>query len=161
DPEVGGFLQVESRDVDKIRAAIRELADTNAEGFGAAVVDTVTDLWEAEVAKAMPNGSDIRKWKPLRDGHEALLRALQALPGHVFVICEEKPIYEKRTNGGLVELVEVGSKEDSDKKDSYVCDVRLRLFIEGKKFKCEVLKDRTGTFAMGHIIENPRPEMWI
>jgi hypothetical protein len=32
--------------------------------------------------------------------------------------------------------------------------------VEGTKFKAEVRKDRTGTFALGAVIENPRIEMW-
>lgn len=167
DPEVGGFLQVETRDAKQIDAAIAELREDWGKSFGAVVVDTITDLWNAEqklfeiVAKDGKRQIPIRAWRSLRDGHEQKLRDLQALPLHTFLICEEKPIYEKRGTGDEASLVEVGSREDADKKDSYVCDVRLRLYVEGGAFCAEVLKDRTGTFAMGEIIENPRVEMWI
>jgi hypothetical protein len=169
DPEVNGFLQVESRDIDVIRSAIDELTASQANGFGAVVIDTVTDLWEGEQSKFLIQTKKgpmipLRSWKPLRDGHEKLLRSLQALPVHVFLICEEKPIYVRvggEEDGDHVELKEIGSREDADKKDSYVSDVRLRFFIDKKTFFCEVLKDRTGTFPMGKVIENPRPEMWL
>lgn len=163
DPDVGGFLQVETRDVKIMRAAIAELTGGAHINFGAVVIDTVTDLWEAEQSEYVgPKGNiPLRSWKPLRDGHERILRSLQALPLHVFLICEERPVFERVGEGDNVDLKEVGSKEDSDKKDSYVSDVRLRFFIRDKKFFCEVLKDRTGTFPMGKVIADPRPEMWI
>lgn len=171
DPEIGGFLQVETRDAKTIDAAIKELEDDWGASFGAAVVDTVTDMWSAEQKDYEKPGKDgavgisMRSWRPLRNGHEEKLRRLQGLPMHVFLVCEEKPIYEKRIlkgkDGDEVDLVEVGSKEDADKKDAYVCDVRLRFFIDNGAFCAEVLKDRTGTYAMGEIIENPTVEMWV
>ena len=168
DAEVGGFLQVETRDSKTINGAIAELREDNGASFGAAVVDTVTDMWNAEqkdfeiIAKDGKPQIPIRAWRPMRDAHEHKLRDLQALPMHTVLICEEKPIFEKKVlKDGEVELVEVGSKEDADKKDSYVCDVRLRFFVDGGAFFAEVLKDRTGTFAMGSFVENPRVEMWV
>ncbi len=167
DPALGGFLQVETREAKEISAAIAELREDWGRSFGAVIVDTVTDMWSAEqrdfekVAKDGKVQIPMRAWRPLRGGHEQKLRDLQALPMHTFLICEEKPIFEKRQQGEEVEIIEVGSREDSDKKDSYVCDVRLRLFIQDGGFYAEVLKDRTGTFPMGEIVENPAVEMWI
>lgn len=178
DPEIGGFLHLDSRDPDEITKAIAELAEDNGETYGAVVLDTVTDLWAAEQRKAEKSkkgkdGKDvvyipINGWRPLREGHEQKLRDLQALPLHVFLICEEKPIYEKVGGNGdseAAELKEVGSKEDADKKDSYVSDVRLRFFVDRSKtepvFCAEVLKDRTGTFPMGAIVESPNVEAWV
>src|SRR5262245_32512786 len=51
DPEIGGFLQVETRDAETIDAAIDELEDDWGKSFGAAVVDTVTDMWSVEQKK--------------------------------------------------------------------------------------------------------------
>lgn len=175
DPEVGGFLAVETRDAKVIDAAIDELADDWGKTFGAAVVDTITDLWSAEQklftkkkTKKKTDGTveeteyiPINSWRPMREGHEAKLRRLQSLPLHTFLICEEKAVYQRNGTGEEAELVEVGSREDADKKDSYVSDVRLRFFILEGRFYAEVLKDRTGTFPMGEVIENPRVEMWI
>jgi hypothetical protein len=179
DPEVGGFLQVETRDAKTIDNAIAELAQDDGDSFGAVAVDTVTDMWTAEQKEfeKEKKGKDgkpvkyipINSWRPMREGHENKLRKLQALPLHVFLICEEKPIYEKiggGADGEGAELREVGSKEDADKKDSYVCDVRLRFFVDRSNpeqavFCAEVLKDRTGTFTMGEIVDNPRVEMWV
>jgi hypothetical protein len=167
DPEVGGFLAVETRESEVIDAALAELREDWGKSFGAAVVDTVTDVWNAEQKEFEVTGADgntgipMRAWRPLRDKHEQKLRDLQALPLHTFLICEEKPIYEKKIVGKEVTLVEVGSREDADKKDSYVCDIRLRMFTEGDGFFAEVLKDRTGTYPLGSIVENPRVEMWI
>lgn len=162
DPEVGGFLHVEGADVALTDRAIEEVEKDAGWTFGALVLDTVTELWNATQGKyERPDkhgvlGVPLRAWRPLRAEHEARLRRIQALPMLVFLICEEKIIYEKDGD----ELKEVGSREDADKKDSYVSDVRLRFFTKAKKFYCEVLKDRTGTFEMGHIVENPRIEMW-
>lgn len=166
-PEVGGFLAVESRDADTIESAIKELVEDDGRSYGAVVLDTVTDLWNAEQKKYEKKGKDgnvfipMRAWRPLREGHEQKLRDIQALPIHVVLICEEKAIYEKRGSGEQVELVEVGSKEDADKKDAYICDVRLRFYIiDGVRY-AEVLKDRTGTYAAGDVVKEPRPEMWV
>jgi len=158
-PEVGGFLAVEARDAKIIREAVDELASGAAANFGGVVLDTVTDTFTAEQVPYLgANGIvPLQKWKPLRDGHEKLLRKIQALPLHVMLICEEKPIYE-RVDG---DLKEIGTKEDADKRDAYACDVRLRFFLKDKRFFAEVLKDRTGTFPMGKVVENPKPEMWI
>jgi len=158
-PEVGGFLAVEARDAALIVSAVDELHEGAAEKFGGVVLDTVTDTFTAEQQKYLGSNGivPLQKWKPLRDGHERLLRKIQALPLHVMLICEEKPIYE-RVDG---DLKEIGTKEDADKRDAYACDVRLRFFLKDKRFFCEVLKDRTQTFPMGKIVENPKPEMWI
>jgi hypothetical protein len=162
DAEVGGFVHVEGADVALTDRAIDEVEKDAGRTFGALVIDTVTELWNATQGKYEKQGKDgvsqvpMRAWRPLRAEHEARLRRIQALPLTVFLICEEKPIYEKDGD----ERHEVGTREDADKKDSYVSDVRLRFFVERKTFKCEVLKDRTGTFAMGTIVENPRIEMW-
>ena len=163
DPEIGGFLQVESRDADVIDSALGELNADSGKSFGGVVVDTVTDWWNAEQRKFEVKGKDgkpvipMRAWRPLREGHEQKLRGLQALPLHVVLVCEEKPVYERDGE----ELREVGTKEDSDKKDSYVSDVRLRFFVRNGRFFAEVLKDRTGKFEMGAIVENPKVEMWV
>lgn len=170
DPEVGGFLQVETRDPKVIESAIKELREDWGKTFGAVVVDTITDLWTAEqktFEKVKRKGDSeikfipIGSWRPMREAHEQKLRDLQELPVHTFLICEEKPVYERSGSGEDAELKEVGSREDSDKKDSYVSDVRLRFYTERGRFYAEVLKDRTGTFPMGEVVEDPRVEMWI
>jgi hypothetical protein len=162
DADVGGFQAIETSDLVVIDQALAELEKDGGRSFGALVLDTVTDLWNATQGKYEKPGKDggrgvpMRAWRPLREEHETRLRRAQAMPMHVFLICEEKVIYERHGD----DVREVGSREDADKKDSYVSDVRLRFYLDGKRFLAEVLKDRTGTFPMGHVLENPRVEMW-
>ena len=163
DPEIGGFLQVETNDITLVRQAVDELKADAGKNFGAVIVDTVTGVWDSEQSKFEKLGRDGVKritqaaWRPMRSAHEQLLRDLQALPLHTILICEEKPNYVRKGE----DLLEEGTKEDADRKDSYVCDVRLRLFIEGKTYCAEVFKDRTRLYGYGDIVENPKVELWI
>src|SRR2546428_6233345 len=99
----------------------------------------------------------MRAWRAVRDEHERRLRILQSLPLHVVLISEERPIYERVGE----ELREVGTREDTDKKDGYLADVRLRFFAKDGRPYAEVLKDRTGRFAMGAVVEDPSAELWL
>ena len=136
--------------------------EKNPARCGGVVVDTLTDLWHAEqrdfeiVAKTGAKVITPHGWRSLSEAHEARIRRLQKLPCHIVLIAEEKPVSEYVND----ELREIGTREDTDKKDGYLADVRLRLFAAGGKFFAEVLKDRTGRFGAGYVLENPSLELW-
>src|SRR5438105_196955 len=50
DPEIGGFMQVETTDIKVVRKAVEELKKDWGQTYGAAVVDTVTGVWDSEQA---------------------------------------------------------------------------------------------------------------
>ena len=161
DPALGGFVQKHDESASAFDRALGALERSPAR-CGGVVIDTITDLWHAEqrdfeiIAKTGAKVITPHGWRSVSEAHEGRLRRLQKLPCHVVLIAEEKPVYEYVND----ERREIGTREDTDKKDSYLADVRLRLFASGGKFFAEVLKDRTGRFLAGYIVENPSLEMW-
>ena len=84
---------------------------------------------------------------------------LASLGINIVSIAQEKPIKEKRGEN----WVTVGYEPDTGKGLQYDYDVVLRLLKPKAKdgiFKAEILKDRTGVFKVGDIIENPSYELW-
>jgi len=162
-PEFGGFAFLETRDPEKTQAAVDEILSGAWKNFGAVVGDTVTDWWEAVQQRAMrpcKDGSLVvpkNAWTKIKQEHDAKLRDLTALPIYSFFLYEEKEIMEERGD----QLVRVGVREESNKKDGHVPDVRLRFGVKAGKYLAEVYKDRLGLFAQGSLIENPTPEPWI
>lgn len=148
------------RDVSSIDAALAELEDHRDE-FGGVVVDTVTDWWTAEKRKhhVFDDAITIRDWRVIKDEHECRLRILQSLGLPVVLLADERPFWDLR--GAIESLSIVGSREDTEKNDANLADVRLRFFRRGGRRCVEVLKDRTGRFAMGAVVKDPTLEAWI
>ena len=148
-------------DTSVIDRALADLED-HANQYGGAIVDTITDWWKAEQRKHETEREGrrtiaMRAWRTIREEHEDRLRILQSLGLPVILLAEERPIFEK--DGDTVH--EVGAREDTDRKDAYLADVRLRLYTRNGTTFAEVLKDRTGRYAMGAVVENPRIDLWI
>lgn len=57
-------------------------------------------------------------------------------------------------------MVKVGEKPDMHKKAKYDYDIKLRLFIKDGKYYGEVEKDRTDTYPVGTVLENPSYDNW-
>lgn len=57
-------------------------------------------------------------------------------------------------------MVKVGEKPDMHKKAKYDYDIKLRLFVKDGKYYGEVEKDRTDTYPVGTILENPSYDNW-
>ena len=57
-------------------------------------------------------------------------------------------------------MVKVGEKPDMHKKAKYDYDIKLRLFIKDGKYYGEVEKDRTDTYSVGTVLENPSYDNW-
>lgn len=182
-PEVGGFDAIETRDIKQIREAVTYLATPGNEYEGGIVVlDTTTVLWQLEQAEVeqtrvwdkfkkqwrdVPPFIPQNAWRPLKRQHSDLLRQIQSLPMHSFIICEEKPHYIKvRDKNGNEELIEEGTEEDSAKKDGHISDIRLRFFFDGTRRCAEVMKDRSWVkdvrgYEVFEKVYDPYPGLWI
>lgn len=57
-------------------------------------------------------------------------------------------------------MVKVGEKPDMHKKAKYDYDIKLRLYIKDGKYYGEVEKDRTDTYSVGTVLENPSYDNW-
>lgn len=57
-------------------------------------------------------------------------------------------------------MVKVGEKPDMHKKAKYDYDIKLRLFVKDGKYYGEVEKDRTDTYPVGTVLENPSYDNW-
>ncbi len=146
-------------DVSSIDAALAELEDHRVD-FGGVVVDTLTDWWTAEKRKrhVFDDAIGPRGWKVIKDEHECRLRILQSLGLPVVLLADQRPIWEWAADRGATV---VGDREDTEKTDACLADVRLRFFRKAGRRCIEVLKDRTGRFAMGAVVKDPALEAWI
>jgi len=162
DKTIGSFVLVEAKTLAEIEASIAEVR-RRKRSFSGVVINSVTDWWNAQLEAhevVTKDGGRVvppRAWRVLREEREQQIRALQSLPFPVVLICEERPVFERTE----AELREVGTREDTDKKEAYLSDVRLRLFSRAGTECAEVLKDRTGRFPMGAIVEKPAISMWL
>lgn len=154
-------VYVPLEDTAMLDRALAELEDHTG-NYGGVIIDSITDWWKAEQKKHETEHDGhrtiaMRAWRTIREEHEDRLRILLSLGLHVILLAEERPIFERHGDA----LVEVGSREDTDRKDAYLADVRLRLFTRGGRTFAEVLKDRTGRYAMGAVVEDPCADLWI
>lgn len=86
---------------------------------------------------------------------------LSAMGVHVVSIAQEDEIKEKQGE----QMVRVGERASMAKKTEYDYDIVLRFFtdedFEGNIiYKATVLKDRTGVYKKGDVIENVTYDMW-
>lgn len=159
---IGPFVHVEAATLAEFDAALKEVR-RRKRSFSGVIVDSVTDWWnleqKAHEVETKDGGRVVppRAWRTIREEREEKFRLLQSLPMHVILVAEERPIFER--DGA--ELREIGTREDTDKRDPYLADVRLRFFQKDGRVHAEVLKDRTGRYAMGTILRDPTIDLWL
>lgn len=161
DPAFGNVAHLPITDASSVDAALAELEDHRAD-FGGVIVDSITDWWNAEqkkheIEKDGERVIPMRAWRTIREEHEDRLRILTSLGLPVILVSQKRPLWERVAG----EIREIGSREDTDKKDSYLADVRLRFFAKNGAPHAEILKDRTGRFRMGAVVEHPTVEAWL
>ena len=151
-----------------VRDAIQYVASGN-HGYSTLVIDPVTVIWEtlqdaAQIRRAAMNAKrgrgstnpdeadlEMLDWAQIKRAWKGTLTALINLPVHVICVAREKEDVEKRGE----QLVKVGYKADAEKSTGYFFDAILRMTSDGATRKAVVIKDRTGSHALGGEIVSP------
>lgn len=156
-PQWGGFQRLATSSIAELKEAI-EYLEANPEGT--LVVDTVTGVYEALIsAMAKSDGSVNQKaWGLIKRTWRGLMARLNNLPMNIVEVVHENDISETDEKTG--KTVVVGQKLDAEKTFERNPDVLIRLGTADGKRVAMVLKDRTGTFQAGQVIEDPHIGMW-
>ena len=164
---------------DELEEAMAEIEDELIDEIGTLVIDSETKIYENQQHSALnlvekrarKKGQSVedanisqREWgkiKMISKRMQSEKIKLSSMGINVVSIAQMKEIKEKKGDTFVV----TGYAPDSGKGIEYDYDVVLRLFTEKDKsgseiYKAEVLKDRTGTFKRGQVIENPNYNMW-
>lgn len=164
---------------DELEEAMVEIEDELIDEIGTLVIDSETKIYENQQHSALnlvekrarKKGQSVedanisqREWGKIKMISKRMQSAkikLSSMGINVVSISQMKEIKEKKGD----QFVVVGYAPDAGKGLEYDYDVVLRLFTEKDKsgsevYKAEVLKDRTGTFKRGQVIENPNYGMW-
>ena len=164
---------------DELEEAMTEIEDELIDEIGTLVIDSETKIYENQQHSALnlvekrarKKGQSVedanisqREWgkiKMISKRMQSEKIKLSSMGINVVSIAQMKEIKEKKGDTFVV----TGYAPDSGKGIEYDYDVVLRLFTEKDKsgseiYKAEVLKDRTGTFKRGQVIENPNYNMW-
>lgn len=100
-----------------------------------------------------------REWGALGYSGQSLVLDLAASNLHYIITAREKDVTENRLVNGKVESVATGEKTfDSFKNIDYNVKTIARLYRDPEEpdmVKMNVIKDRTGVFAPGQIVEDP------
>lgn len=123
------------------------------------VIDPITVFWDAlqdgflrRLQKKKGENAEIKfsHWKQIKSPYKRALTKLINLPVHFIAIGREGVEYEMK--GG--ELVQVGTKIQTEKDTPYISDIYIRFVKRDGKFLSIVEKDRTNMMREGTVIEN-------
>lgn len=147
--EISTFvLDSETKIYENIQFALQELVEKRARKKGQSIEDASLSQREWGKLKIINKRIQSTKIK------------LSSLGINIVSIAQEKDVKEKKGD----DYVTVGYTSDTSKGFSYDYDVVLRFFTDGKgsdiKYLAEVLKDRTGAYQRGDIIQNPSYDNW-
>lgn len=183
-PEIGGYHPLETSSLETLEEGIQYMEAGGWNEYGAIVLDTTTEVyrliqkqyetskrWDKFKKQWVACDAFIPKnaWRTIKDTHLGFLRRLRRLPIHTFLIAEEKIVFKTVLGSdGKEELAEAGTREDSDKKDRYICDVRLRFFKNEQGKRCaEIFKDRYAHITgfsdepPNNVLVAPHAGLWI
>lgn len=157
-PKWGDFDRLPTQSIGELEQAISYL-EQNPTEYGTLVLDTVTGVYEALVgAKAKDDGSvNVKAWGLIKRKWRSLMARINNLPVNVIAVVHENDIVEQDNEG---KSKVVGHKLDAEKTFERNPDVLIRLGLVDGKRVCKVLKDRTGTFQAGDVVQDPNLGMW-
>lgn len=165
---------------DEVEEALEEINDELIDEIDTFIIDSETKIYEnlqhaaLQVAERRARNKQqnvddanisTREWGKIKLINSRIQSAkimLSSKGVNIVSICQEKPIKEKKGD----EYVILGYEPDAAKGLKYDYDLVLRLFTakdsktKEEVYKAEVLKDRTGVFKKGDIIDNPTYEHW-
>lgn len=172
------LLVANTNSVYDVEEAISEIEDEMLSEIKTLGIDSETKIYsgmqvsamEVEEKRARQKGKDIedstvsqRGWgriKLLNQKLQNLKIKLSSIGVHIVSVAQQDDIKEKKGE----QYVKVGVKPNMAKGAEYDFDIVLRFFTQttrdGEVYKAEVLKDRTGVFKKGDIIDNPSYDYW-
>lgn len=161
-----------------VEEAISEIEDEMLGEIKTFGIDSETKIYsgmqisamEVEERRARQKGKDVddatismRQWgkiKLINQKLQNLKIKLSSLGIHIVSIAQAEDLKEKKGDT----FIKVGIKPSVPKNFEYDYDVCLRFFTQttkdGEIYRAEVLKDRTGVFKKGDIIDNPSYDYW-
>lgn len=165
---------------DEVEEALEEIDEDLLDEIETFVVDSETKIYmnmqhsglEIAEKRARTKSKDVdsagisqKEWgkiKLINSRIQAAKIMLASKGINIVSVAQEKEIKEKKGENYVV----VGYEPDTAKGLAYDYDIVLRLFTtkdaktKEEIYKAEVLKDRTGVFKKGDVIENPSYEYW-
>lgn len=158
-PEWGDFDRLPTQRIEQLEEAISYI-EANPGEYGTLVIDTVTGVYEALVsAKAKEDGSvNVKSWGLIKRKWRSLMARINNLPLNVVEVVHENDITETDDKTGKMAVV--GQKLDAEKTFERNPDTLIRLGVVDGKRVCRVLKDRTGIFQAGEVVQDPNIGLW-
>lgn len=154
------FDVLQTKTYAEVRAAVAYLA-ANPGAYAGLVIDPVTVLYEtlqdaAQIKRAARRGDEdadleMLDWGRIKRFYKALMTEVINLPLHVVVTAREKDETVRRGD----QMVKVGVKPDAEKGTAYYFDTVLHMTADADARRVQVVKDRTGTLALGAVVEGP------
>lgn len=123
---------------------------TEKHPYKTAIYDSFTYLYmlEAAIAEA-DKGSDFGRDKKMANiPTRQLISTLEKLDMNVILICHSKDKWERKTNGGKEQIINVGSTFDGYDKLEYILDLWIEILKGGKTFM--VRKSRITSLVQGN-----------
>lgn len=157
-PRWGGFDRLPTQKLEEMEEAIKYVEE-NPGAYGTLVVDTVTGIYEGLVqAKAKDDGSvNVKSWGLIKRKWRSLMARLNNLPINIVAVVHENDLVEVDPNGSSRV---VGQKLDAEKTFERNPDVLIRVKLANGKRSALVLKDRTGTYQTGQVVEDAHIGLW-
>jgi len=157
----------------ELRKCIDFLKTKEGRNYRTFIIDPVTLIWtllqqerqaykEDNARRKKTNETDLetfttRDWNIVKKMHKGVIDEISALPHNVILIAREKPVV-KMVNGEPVPTGEITF--EGEKNTIYAVDFALRLYMEGKKRCIGIVKDRSGHYDSGTVIEEPTFELF-
>ena len=155
----GGFDRLPTQKIEQLEEAINYIESSPGE-YGTFVIDTVTGVYESLVsAAAKADGSvNVKSWGLIKRRWRSIMARINNLPANIVAVVHENDISETDDKTGKTTIV--GQKLDAEKTFERNPDVLIRLGVmNGRRF-ARIIKDRTGTFQAGEVVEEPHIGMW-
>lgn len=123
---------------------------TEKHPFVTAIYDSFTYLYMLEAAAAEADkGSEFGRDKKMANiPTRQLISILEKLDMNVILICHSKDKWERKTNGGKEQIINVGSTFDGYDKLEYILDLWIEIQKGGKTFM--VKKSRINSLVQGN-----------
>lgn len=138
-----------SQDFGTVIAETKALC-TEKHPYKTAIYDSFTYLYmlEAAIAEA-DKGSDFGRDKKMANiPTRQLISTLEKLDMNVILICHSKDKWERKTQGGKEQIINVGSTFDGYDKLEYILDLWIEILKGGKTFM--VRKSRITSLVQGN-----------
>jgi hypothetical protein len=159
------FLLLQTESAMDVINAVEEIKDRLADdpdSLESVVIDPISVFWDAlqegfiRRLQAKDKNAEIRfqHWKAIKAPYKRALTTLINLPVHLVLVGREAADYEMKKG----ELVQVGTRIQTEKDTPYISDIYLRHYKDKKdgvtRFMSEVEKDRTNMMKEGTHLQN-------